>query len=101
MKTFLNKVKDMGLEISISEFDVDDHAVPEAKVDEVVGQTYFDFLQLVGPFAKVITFEALTDIPNLPKRSDGNLPRPNLWDMQAQKKPAYTYALKALSGLRN
>jgi endo-1,4-beta-xylanase len=101
MKTFLNKVKDMGLEISISEFDVDDHAVAEDKVDEVVGQTYFDFLQLVGPFAKVITFEALADIPNLPKRSDGNLPRPNLWDMKNQKKRAYSYALKALSELRS
>jgi endo-1,4-beta-xylanase len=101
MKTFLNQVKDMGLEISISEFDVDDHAVPEPKVDEAVAQTYFDFLELVGPFAKVITLEVVQDIPNLPKRGDGNLPRPNLWDTQYQKKPAFASALKAFNAFRN
>jgi endo-1,4-beta-xylanase len=98
---FLNRVKDMGLEISLSELDVDDHGVAESKADEAVAQTYFDFLQLVGPFAKVITLEAVQDIPNLPKRPDGNLPRPNLWDMQYKKKPAYASARKAFSEFRN
>ena len=99
--TFLNQVKDLGLEISISELDVDDQGVDESKADEAVAQTYFDFLQLVGPFAKVITFETLQDLPNVPKRRDGNLPRPNLWDVQYKKKPAYASALKAFSEFRN
>jgi endo-1,4-beta-xylanase len=101
MKTFLNQVKDMGLEISISELDVDDHAIPESNVDVTVGQTYYDFLRLVGPFAKVITLEVVQDIPNIPKRPDGNIPRPNLWDSQYQKKPAYASTLKAFRELQN
>ena len=101
MKTFLTALKDMNLEVLITELDVDDSAIPEPQVDEAVARTYQEFLEIVGPFAKVITFEALQDVPNLPKRSDGNLPRPNLWDTRAQKKPAYTHAVKALSELRN
>ena len=101
MRTFLTALKDMNLEILITELDVNDSAIPAAKVDEAVAQTYFEFLELVGPFAKVITFEALQDIPTLPKRSDGNVPRPNLWDTEYRKKPAYDTTLKALSELRN
>lgn len=101
MRSFLTALKDMDLEIQITELDVNDAAIPEPKVDVVVAQTYFDFLQIVAPFAKVITLEALQDIPNLPKRSDGNVPRPNLWDAEYRKKPAYDATLKAISELRN
>jgi endo-1,4-beta-xylanase len=101
MTSFLTALKDMNLEVLITELDVDDSGIPEPQVDEAVARTYQEFLEIVGPFAKVITFEALADVPQLPKRSDGNVPRPNLWDTDYRKKPAYDTTLKALSELRN
>lgn len=101
MTSFMTALKDMNLEVLITELDVDDSAIPEPQVDEAVARTYQEFLEIVGPFAKVITFEALADFPQLPKRPDGNVTRPNLWDADYRKKPAYDTTLKALSELRN
>jgi endo-1,4-beta-xylanase len=101
MKNFLTALKDMNLEVLITELDVDDSAVAEPQVDEAVARTYQEFLEIVLPFAKVITLEALADIRELPKRSDGFLPRPNLWDTDYRRKPAYDAVLKALGELRN
>ena len=101
MNKFLTALKDMNLEILITELDVDDSDIPEPKVDEAVARTYQEFLEIVGPYAKVITFETLLDISNLPKRPDGFLPRPDLWDTAYRKKPAYDATVKALGELRN
>ena len=101
MKTFLSEVKEMGLEILVTELDVDDHTIPETKADEAVAQTYLEFLELVLPFAKVITLEQLQDVPELPKRGDGLPIRPNLFDAQYERKPAYAAVAKALGELRS
>ena len=101
MTNFLTALKDMNLEVLITELDVDDSVIPEPQVDEAVARTYQEFLEIVGPFAKVITLEALQDIKELPKRPDGFIPRPNLWDIEYRKKPAYAATQKALSEFRN
>lgn len=99
MSRFLKQTQDLGLEIMITECDVDDVDVPGPLIDETVARKYAEFIDLVGPFVKVITFEDLRDEPNLPRRSDGFLPRPDLLDVAYQPTPAYTAAVKALMAL--
>ncbi|MDT7814416.1 MAG: endo,4-beta-xylanase [Acidobacteriaceae bacterium] len=96
MNTFLKQIQDLGLEIMITEFDVDDIDVPAARIDQTVASKYGEFIELVGPFAKVITFEGLRDDPNLPRRSDGLPHRPNLLDTKYEPKPAYSATVRAL-----
>ncbi len=96
MTSFLKQVQDLGLEIMITEFDVDDVDVPAPLIDQTVATKYGEFIELVGPFVKDITFEELRDDPNIPRRSDGLLHRPNLFDVQYQPTPAYTAVMKAL-----
>jgi endo-1,4-beta-xylanase len=96
MNTFLKQIRDLGLEIMITEFDVDDIDVPGALIDQTVASKYAEFIDLMGPFVNVITFEGLRDDPNLPRRPDGLPHRPNLLDIRYQPKPAFSATLKAL-----
>jgi endo-1,4-beta-xylanase len=96
MVTFLKQIQDLGLEIMITEFDVDDVNVPASLVDQTVADKYSQFIDLMAPFVKIITFEELTDDPNIPRRPDGLLPRPNLLDLKYQLKPAYSSTVKTL-----
>jgi endo-1,4-beta-xylanase len=99
MTRFLKQIRDLGLEIMITEFDVDDVDVPGPLIDETVAKKYTEFIDLVGPFVKVITFEELRDEPNLPGRSDGFSHRPDLLDVAYHPSPAYTAVVKALMAL--
>jgi endo-1,4-beta-xylanase len=99
MNKFLNQIKDLGLEIMVTELDVDDVDVPGPLIDETVARKYAEFIDLVGPFVKVITFEQLRDSSNLPKRPDGLSHRPDLLDAAYQPTPAYAAVVKALLAL--
>jgi endo-1,4-beta-xylanase len=99
MHSFLTAIRDLDLEILITELDVNDTGIPEPAVDEAVARKYAEFLELVAPFANVITFEQLADDASLPKRSDGLIHRPALFDTAHQKKPAYYAAAETLGGL--
>jgi endo-1,4-beta-xylanase len=99
MTRFLKQIQDLGLEIMITEFDVDDVDVPGPLIDQTVARKYAEFIDLMGPFVKVITFEELRDNSNLPKRSDGLSHRPDLLDVAYQPTPAYTAAVNALMTL--
>ena len=68
MTTFLKQIQDLGLEIMITELDVDDVDVPGPLIDQTVASKYGEFIDFVGPYVKVITFEQLRDDPSLPKR---------------------------------
>jgi endo-1,4-beta-xylanase len=96
MLTFLKQVRDLGLDIWVTEFDVDDVDVPAALT---TASKYEEYIDLVGPYVRSITFEQLRDDPTLPKRPDGLLPRPNLLDDTYKPVPAYGAAVKALSKL--
>jgi len=74
--------------------------VPPALIDQTVASKYAEFIDLVGPYIKVITFEGLRDDPGLPKRPDGISHRPNLLDAQYAPTPAYSATVKALTNLR-
>jgi endo-1,4-beta-xylanase len=100
MNRFLKQVQDLGLEIMVTELDVDDVDVPGPLIDQTAARKYAEFIDLVGPFVKVITFEELNDEPNLPKRPDGLAPRPNLFDVDYRPKPAYGSTVKALMALQ-
>jgi endo-1,4-beta-xylanase len=100
MTTFLKRVQDMGLEIMITELDVDHDNVPEPLLAQTVARKYGEFIDLVGPFVKVITFEQLRDDPPPPPRPDELLHRSNLLDPQYAPTPAYSTTVKALMALQ-
>ncbi len=100
MTTFLKQVQDLGLDVMVTELDVDDVDVPTPLIDQTVASKYAEFLDLMDPYVKVITFEQLRDDPNLPKRADGTPHRPNLWDAEYKPTPAYNAAVKALMANR-
>jgi endo-1,4-beta-xylanase len=99
MTTFLKQLQDLGVEAMITELDVDDIDVPGPVIDQTVADKYREFIDLVGPYVRVITFEQLRDDPSLPKRSDGLPHRPNLLDSQYQPTLAYSATVKALTTL--
>ncbi len=68
MTKFLRQIQDLGLETMVTELDVDDVDVPAQLIDETVARKYAEFIELVGPFVKVITFEELRANPNPGKR---------------------------------
>jgi endo-1,4-beta-xylanase len=100
MNKFLKQVQDLGLDIMITELDVDDVNVPGPLIDQTVARKYGEFIDLVGPFVKVITFEELSDEAGFPRRPDGLSPRPNLLDLDYRPKAAYNSTIKALMALR-
>jgi endo-1,4-beta-xylanase len=99
MTKFLKQIQDLGLEIMITEFDVDDVDVPGPLIDQTVASKYGEFIDLMGPFVKVITFEGVRDDPSQPKRSDGLTHRPNMFDADYKPTAAYSAVVKALMSL--
>jgi endo-1,4-beta-xylanase len=99
MTKFLTQIRDLGLGIMVTELDVDDGAVLGPLVDQTVARKYGEFIELVGPFVTVITFEQLRDDPNLARRSDGLAHRPNLLDADYQPTPSYNTTVRALNTL--
>jgi endo-1,4-beta-xylanase len=97
MTTFMKQIRDLGLEVMITELDVDDVDVPGPLIDQTVASKYGEFIDLVGPFVKVITLMGLRDDPSLTKRSDGLAHRPNLLDAQYEPTPAYNATVRALA----
>ncbi len=88
MADFAKQIQDLGLEIMITELDVDDVDVPGAAIEHAVADKYAEFLDIMGPYTHVITLEALRDVPSLPYRS--------LFNSAYQPTPAYDSVVKAL-----
>jgi endo-1,4-beta-xylanase len=89
MTRFLRQIKDLGLEIMITELDVDDVDVPGPAIQGTVAAKYGEFLDLVEPYVKVITFAGLANDPALPKRPDGLSHSPNMFDAGYQSNRAF------------
>jgi endo-1,4-beta-xylanase len=96
MTAFMKQVHDLGLEIMVTELDVDDTGVPAPLVEQAVASKYGEFLDLVGPYVTVITFEQLRNDPSLTKRADGLSHQPNIFDVNYQTNLAYDATVKAL-----
>ena len=99
MILFLKQLQDLGLQVMITEFDVDDVDVPGPMVQQVVAGKYAEFIDLVGPYVHFITFEELRDNPVVPKRADGLVLRPNLLELGYEQSAAYNATVKALMSL--
>jgi endo-1,4-beta-xylanase len=112
---FLEKVRALGLQVLVTELDVDDSQVAGDKParDQVVAQCYYDYLTTVVPAGKVnrVIFWTPSDrwdwlnsmqVPKF-KRSDGQPHRPGLIDDALQQKSSFAAvaaALETLSGSR-
>jgi len=98
-------MREMGLEIYITELDVDDTNLPGPDLDHQIVQTYAQYLEIVGPFARMICFEELADKGNINDeqiqqvRADGQSHRPNLFDNQYARKPEYSAVLETIRSL--
>ena len=99
MHKFLTQIQNLGLEIMITELDVDDVGIPADRIDQAIADKYGEFIELVGPFVNVITFEQLRNQPGLGVRPDGLDHRPNLFDGSYQPSLAYAATAKALMAL--
>jgi len=107
---FLNAIKQMGLQVLITELDITDNSAPGdfAQRDAAVAAEYADYLSFmianVNP--KRIIFWSLNDrgnwldqMPSL-RRSDNLTHRPGLLDPDLVPKAAFTSVIQALQGCR-
>lgn len=96
LKTFLARVADLGLEIQITELDVDDQklAGDAAQRDAIVADLYGRFLDVVlaEPAVKMVNSWGLSDRysskSELSPRADGQAVRPLPFDRDLRPKPA-------------
>ena len=96
MTTFMKQIHELGLDVIITELDVDDVDVPGPMIAQTVAAKYAEFITLVSPFVKIITFEQLRNDPALPKRSDGLAHRPNLFDQDYSRTSSFDAVVAAL-----
>jgi endo-1,4-beta-xylanase len=96
LTAFLQKIRDLGLDIMVTELDVDDHGIAPREITRVVASKYAEFLSIVGPFVSSVTFEALRNEPTLPRRPDGVAHSPNLFDEQYRPTPAFQSTAQVL-----
>ena len=98
LTSFAQQVRDMGLELLITELDVDNVGVPPADVDKVTASKYSEFIDILGPYVKVITLEALEDYPAGSGAPDA-IARANIFDVDYQPKQAFASLTDALNRL--
>jgi len=110
LEGFIKKVRGMGLQVQITELDVNDSKVDGdiAHRDQVVADCYRRYLDIVLPIADVrrLVFWSITDQGNwmnymkgAPQwtRSDGAPHRPGIVDDTQQRKPAYDAVMASLA----
>lgn len=96
MTTFMKQVQDLGLDMIVTELDVDDVGVPGPQIAQTVAAKYAEYLTLVSPFVKIVTFESLRNDPAIPKRSDGLAHKPNLFEEDYSKNAAFDAVVASL-----
>jgi endo-1,4-beta-xylanase len=100
MTTFLKQLEDAGIDVMVTELDVDDTGIPASQVSQVVANKYAEFLDVVAPHVQMITLEALTNDPTLPKRSDGQSHAPNLFTVNHSSTAALEAVTRSLQRSR-
>lgn len=100
MTTFLKQLQDLGLQIQITELDVDDFGVPPEQRMQVASDKFSAFLDLVNPYAKVITFEAVHDIPVVPHNMNLFSSTQSGPGKSYEPNPAFSVAMKRLNQAR-
>ena len=92
----MKQIQDLGLDVLVTELDVDDVDVPGPLIAQTVAAKYTEYLDLVLPFVKIITFEGLRNDPAIPKRPDGLGHKPNLFDEDYSKNSAFDAVVTSL-----
>jgi endo-1,4-beta-xylanase len=100
MTAFMRQIQDLGLEIMITELDVDDDNVPGPVIEQTVADKYGEFVELVSPYVKVITFEGVRNDPAMPKRADGLPHLPNIFDEDYKGNLAFDAVVNSLQRSR-
>lgn len=101
MTTFCKQIKDLGLEIMITELDVDSIGVPAQLLDQTAASQCGAFLEITAPYVSVITLEALRQEPAIPKQPDGLRPYSNLFDGDYRPTLSYDATVHALERAPN
>lgn len=106
LEAFLREAGDLGLDVLITELDVNDIDLPDdiAARDQSIARIYGDFLDtaLASRTVKRVSFWGLTDRyhwiveGHAPFRRTGAAPRPALFDQELRPKPAYFAVRDAL-----
>jgi endo-1,4-beta-xylanase len=105
IRRFLRNVADLGLQIMITELDVNDQNLPRdaAVRDRAVAKIYADFLSVVLDEPAVIAVmtwglsDRYTWLANTKPRKDGERLRPLPFDEKLQPKPAWQSLASAIS----
>ncbi len=96
MTRFMEELRQQGLEVHITELDVDTGGIAPADREQAVAERYGEFVELVAPYATSITLEGLHDDPTYPRTPEGTPLRPNLLDANYQPDRNYDAIVTAL-----
>jgi endo-1,4-beta-xylanase len=93
---FLQQLRDLGLEIMITELDVDELGVPGSQLGQAAAGKIGEFLDIVCPYVSAITLEALRNEPYAPTGGNNNAHTQNLFDEYLSPTLAYKNTLQVL-----
>jgi endo-1,4-beta-xylanase len=93
---FMKQIQNLGLDIMVTELDVDDVGVPEPQIAQAVADKYNQYLDIVAPYVRVITFEGLQDDPAAPHTHNLFLHDKNASGSEYAKARAFGAALTAI-----
>jgi GH35 family endo-1,4-beta-xylanase len=86
----------LGLEIMVTELDVDEVGVPAPQVAAAAASKIREFLDIVSPYVSAVTLEALRNEPYAGSNGNGNAHTQNLFDEEYRPTPAYQSMVQVL-----
>src|SRR6266567_3263346 len=93
---FLEEIRSLGLEIMVTELDVDEIGVPGPQIAAAAASKLSEFLDIVCPYVSAITLEALRNEPYVASNGNGNPHAQNLFDEDYRPTPAYESVVQVL-----
>jgi len=94
---FLEQIRGLGLDITVTELDVDEIGVPAPQIAQAAASKIGEFLDIVSPYVGSITLEALSNEPYVSARGNGNIHTQNLFDENYKPTLAYGSAVRMLN----
>lgn len=94
---FLEQIRGLGLDIAVTELDVDEIGVPAPQIAQAAASKIGEFLDIVSPYVGSITLEALSNEPYVSAQGNGNIHTQNLFDEKYKPTLAYGSAVRMLN----
>jgi endo-1,4-beta-xylanase len=94
---FLEQIRGLGLDVTVTELDVDEIGVPAPQIAQAAASKIGEFLDIVSPYVGSITLEALSNEPYVSARGNGNIHTQNLFDENYKPTLAYGSAVRMLN----